>query len=265
MIIKRLSMLLFIFGALIAILGGSFQFIPSTETMIIIVLVMAGVFIGLINISREEEYGFLLSGGVFILASSAITSLLSRFLLLDIIGNILNNFIVLIAPACVVVSLRIIFEFASQSEWSSEDDVKIKDHIKTHLSEKELIWDTFMLLAISGTLIILVLQLFFKVDQFEGLLNALDWVIIAIFLIDLIVLYRASKNAKEFLRKNWPDIIAVIPLGMIFRLTKLVRFVRIMNYFSKAQKIENINRPIKIFSGTMRKYDNVSKKNDKKK
>src|SRR3989344_5687021 len=136
MIIKKLSMLLFIFGALIAILGGSFEFIPRTETMIIIVLVMLGTFIGLINISREEEYGFLLAGGVFILASGAITSLLSRFLLLDIIGNILNNFIVLMAPACVVVALRIIFEFASQSEWSSEENVKLMDRIQEHISEK---------------------------------------------------------------------------------------------------------------------------------
>jgi hypothetical protein len=264
MIIKRLSMLLFIFGALIAILGGSFEFIPKTETLIIITLVMLGVFIGLINISREEEYGFLLAGGVFILASGAITSLLSKFLLLDIIGNILNNFIVLIAPACIVVSLRIVFEFASQSEWSSENDFGIKNHIKSHFSEKEKIWDVFVLLAISATLIILVLQLFFRVDQFQGLLDAIDWVIILIFFIDLIVLYKQSKSTKEFLIRNWPDMIAIIPLGMIFRLTKLVRFVRIINYLSKAQKIEKINRPMKLFSNTPRRYDNGSKKNEKR-
>lgn len=264
MIIKKLSMLMFIFGALIAILGGSFEFIPKTETMITIVLVMLGVFIGLINISREEEYGFLLAGGVFILASGAITSLLSRFLLLDIIGNILNNFIILVASACIVVALRIIFEFASQSEWSSEENEKLMYKIRSHISKKEKIWDIFVLIAISFTLIILVLQLFFRVDQYQGLLKIIDWIIILIFFIDLVVLYRQSKNMKIFLRKNWPDIIAIIPLGMIFRLTKLVRFVRIINYLSGAQKVENINRPMKIFSNTPRRYDNGCRKHKKR-
>ncbi|MCX6707880.1 MAG: hypothetical protein NT001_07155, partial [Candidatus Woesearchaeota archaeon] len=178
------------------------------------------------------------------------------------IGNILNNFIVLVAPACIVVALRIIIEFASQSEWSSEED-KIMDHIRDHLSEKEKIWDIFILIAISFTFIILVLRLFFVVDQYMALLNIIDWIIILIFFIDLVVLYRHSRKFETFLKKNWPDVIAIIPLGMVFRLTKVVRFVNIINYLSGAQKVENINRPMKIFSNDPR-YDNGSRKHRKR-
>ncbi|MBD3313189.1 hypothetical protein GF345_01985 [Candidatus Woesearchaeota archaeon] len=279
MVIKRLSMVIFLLGALIAILGGSFRFIPETETLTIITLIILGAFIGIMNISREQEKEFLIAGGVFIISSVAITELLEKFLLLNVIGNILNNFIIFIAPACIVVAFRVIVDFASQSDWSLKKEEKVAAQIYHQLSDKQKLWDNIVLFAVALAFIILVLQLFFDIDAYKNIILAVDGIVIAIFFVDLVVLYRRVHDFKRFIKTSWLDIIAVIPLGFIFRLTKLVRFVRILEHMSKthkatkaagkiskagakmtkASKISKVNRPVKFFSKT-RPYENRKKK-----
>ncbi|MBU0535554.1 MAG: hypothetical protein KKE20_01210, partial [Nanoarchaeota archaeon] len=240
-----------LFGALIAILGGSFTFIPETQKMTFLFLIILGAFIGIMNISMEEEHGFLVAGGALIIASLAINSLLSNYLLLDVIARILNNFIIFIAPACIVVAFRVIIEYASQSEWSFKKEERIAVQLYKHLNHKERIWDSIVLFAVAITFILLVLQLFFKVDGYSSMIIIVDVIVIAIFFADLVVLYRRAQDFKKFMKTNWMDIIAVIPLGMVFRITKLIRFIRILEHMSwthKASKINKVNRPAKFFS-----------------
>ncbi|MFC1754102.1 hypothetical protein ACFL96_12050 [Thermoproteota archaeon] len=288
MVIKKLSMVLFLFGALIAILGGSFAFVPQTKTLTILLLIILGTFIGIINISREQEYGFLLAGGVFIIASVAINSLLERFLLLDVIANILNNFIIFIAPACIAVSFRVILDFASQSDWSLKKEEKIAVELYHKISDSQKLWDNIVLFAVAIAFVILILQLFFSIEEYQVMIMALDGIIIAIFFIDLVVLYRKAHNFKHFVKTSWLDILAVIPMGMIFRVTKLLRFVRILEKMSKASKASKLttlskvskagkasssvskinrpmkalsaNRPIKFLSKSSDRYDKSSRK-----
>ena len=258
MVIKRLSMVMFLLGALIAILGGSFSFIPETETITIITLIILGSFIGIMNISMEEENGFLIAGGVFIIASLAIIDLLSKFLLLDIIARILHNLIIFLAPACIVVAFRVIVEYASQCEWSLKKEEKAAVQIYRGLTHKERLWDATVLFAVALAFIILVLQLFFEIDQYQRIIAIIDGIIIAVFFVDLMILYSRVHDFRRFLKTSWLDIIAVIPLGLIFRLTKIVRFVRILERMSKAQKavrMSKMNRPSKFFSESSERFE----------
>ncbi len=265
--IKRLSMALFIVGSLIAILGGAFEFAPQMETLSMLLLIILGIFIGIINISREEEMGFLIAGGVFIIASTTVIDLLETFLLFDFIGRILENFIVFVAPSCIIVGFRVMVEFASQSEWSLKKEERLIEHVYRRLSRKDMIWDDVILFAVSITFIVLILQLFFDVSGYESIINIADWVIIAVFAADLVIIYRRTGDFRKFLRSSWLDIIAVIPLGMAFRLAKVVRFARILKFASKAQKasraakagklgkLSRINRPSKFFSDRTKKLN----------
>ncbi|MCX8147419.1 MAG: hypothetical protein N3D84_03050 [Candidatus Woesearchaeota archaeon] len=250
MFIKKLSMFLFIIGSLIAILGGAFPFANShMESFCVLLLIIIGTFIGFINISRHEEHGFLVAGSVFIISTAVLTSILERFLLLDIINKILHNLIILIAPACIVVGLKLIFEFASESEWETEKEKKeLIEHLYKRLTHKEILWDDVILLSVSVAFVIFILQLFFDVAPYKNIITAIDYVIILIFVADLVFIYRKLRNPKLFFKTSWLDIIAVIPLGIIFRLAKAGRFIKIISAMSNAQKIEKINRPVKFFS-----------------
>jgi hypothetical protein len=104
----------------------------------------------------------------------------------------------------------------------------------------------------------LILESFFDLAIYPGLqegLQAMDFIIMGVFFADLIVIFKNTKSFSLFLRKNWIDIVAVLPLGTIFKAAKVVRAVRIVKMFSKAEKaakgttkLFKVNRGFKIFS-----------------
>ena len=74
----------------------------------------------------------------------------------------------------------------------------------------------------------------------------MDLIITFIFLIDLIFLYRHASGLKDFIKRNWLDIISVIPFGMAFRLTKLVRTVRLLKLFTRTSKLSKVTKVSKL-------------------
>jgi hypothetical protein len=60
------------------------------------------------------------------------------------------------------------------------------------------------------------------------------------------LLYRKSTNIKEFVKKNWLDIISVIPFGMAFKLTKLVRGIRLLKLFTRTAKVSKLTKVTKV-------------------
>ncbi len=92
----------------------------------------------------------------------------------------------------------------------------------------------------------LVLDIFFDTSSIQDIIFYFDIGITLVFLIDLVFLYRRSQNFGEFFKKNWLDVISVIPFSMAFRLTKLVRVLRIFRLFSKASKATKITKTTKI-------------------
>ncbi len=74
----------------------------------------------------------------------------------------------------------------------------------------------YILLAL---LILLGIDLFFKThnENVKIILEILDSAIIIIFIFDLILLFKESKDIRFFFKNYWLDIIAVLPFGLIFR------------------------------------------------
>jgi hypothetical protein len=77
--------------------------------------------------------------------------------------------------------------------------------------------------------------------------------ILIIFIIDLYLLEKESKNVKEFLKNNWLDILATIPVGLIgggpvtellkiFKIQKLMKFTRIGKIIKSFKVISQIKK-----------------------
>lgn len=67
---------------------------------------------------------------------------------------------------------------------------------------------------------IIIFELFIHVEDEQILLlvHGLDWIVISIFVVDLIFLSRKTKNAKEFFKHYWLDLLAVFPFALLFSL-----------------------------------------------
>jgi len=68
-------------------------------------------------------------------------------------------------------------------------------------------------------LIIIIAEMFFDIQN-ENIILAIkisDGFIIAVFVLDLAFLYYKSKNLIFFFKNYWLDILAVLPLGLMFR------------------------------------------------
>lgn len=244
--LKKLSMLLFLLGAITSILGGAFTSTPETENLKIIFLIIFGVFVGLINISQEQEYGFLLASGVFVICAASLNALLNQFLLLSALNVILQNFIIFISPAAIIVAFRVIVEFASQSELDVDGEEESLVQFYTRLSKRERIWDLVILFAVSVTLILLILQMFYNTSAYLGVITLATYIIAVIFIVDLIVLYNRAKDLKAFFKTGWLDIIAAIPFGAVFQLAKTFRFIKILKVVSKTQKVSKVAHASKL-------------------
>ncbi|MBI2102442.1 hypothetical protein HYT55_01270 [Candidatus Woesearchaeota archaeon] len=67
---------------------------------------------------------------------------------------------------------------------------------------------------------IIIFELFIHVEDEQILLlvHGLDWIVISIFVIDLIFLSKKTKSAKEFFKHYWLDLLAVFPFALLFSL-----------------------------------------------
>ncbi len=74
-------------------------------------------------------------------------------------------------------------------------------------------------LALVLLLGIIILELFVQVQDPLAKLGVeiADGIVVAIFVIDLIFLAIAAKSAKFFFRNYWLDLLAVLPLNLLFR------------------------------------------------
>jgi hypothetical protein len=78
----------------------------------------------------------------------------------------------------------------------------------------------------------------------------IDIVVFIIFVLDLVRLWKEAANYKEFLIKNWLDILATIPFGLLLQvnspLTQIVKWGRVAKMGSGAAKIAKASRVSKI-------------------
>lgn len=53
-----------------------------------------------------------------------------------------------------------------------------------------------------------------------------DWIILGLFILDLIFKYQRAKSIPNFFKHHWLDIIAVFPFFLVFRVFETVGFIR---------------------------------------
>ncbi len=241
-------MVFFLIGVLIAVFSGAFDVLEGLENTRLLLLVTLGVIVGLLNISKDEQMSFLVASVAFLFSSNILIGVSPVGMrVLQGIFLMLYNLMVFVASATLVIALKLVFEYASESKKDVVFEVPKHDE-RPH---SENIWDLTVFVSVAFVIVILILESFFNLEPYPDLVNILiflDYVIIGIFAIDLVVLYNKQKNLKLFFQKNWLDMIAVIPFGTVFRLTKLVRLVRIVRIFTRAQKASRVNRASKFFS-----------------
>ena len=96
----------FLIGVILAVIFGAFG---SLDTWVLWVLVIAGIIVGLMNITDEEVSPFLMSSIALIIASAFGGAVLD---LLPLLGGILNALLVLFVPATIIVAVKHVFSFA---------------------------------------------------------------------------------------------------------------------------------------------------------
>ena len=115
-----------------------------------------------------------------------------------------------------------------------------------HISRFEKGLSILVIFATLLVLYFLCLDLFVDTTNIQDVIFYFNLAITVIFLIDLVFLYKKSKNIKEFISKNWLDIISVIPFGMAFGLAKLVRAGKLFKLFTKASKVTKLSKTTKF-------------------
>jgi hypothetical protein len=86
-------------------------------------------------------------------------------------------------------------------------------HFLEKLTDK-LVW-----FAIVALFFIIIIELFFHDFSYtyHSIISTLDYIVISIFIADLIFKYLRIRNIKKFLRSSWLDIIAIFPFFLVLR------------------------------------------------
>jgi voltage-gated potassium channel len=90
-------------------------------------------------------------------------------------------------------------------------------------------WDLLVIAATVTALVLLGLDLFYVPEPWLGrLLEWLDLSLCALFLLDFYIRFRLAPLRREFLARNWIDLVAAIPLVGPLRVGRAVRLVRLL-------------------------------------
>lgn len=93
------------------------------------------------------------------------------------------------------------------------------------LEKIEKVIDALIVPALLGVAVILTLELFFTdfAHHHHKLINYADYTIIAIFAVDLSFKFRRASTWEGFLKEHWLEIIAIMPLFLVFRVFTFLR------------------------------------------
>ncbi|MAG38938.1 hypothetical protein CMO90_02510 [Candidatus Woesearchaeota archaeon] len=93
----------FLIGFVITIFFG----LVGITDVIAWILVVLGLIIGFLNVSKKETKNFLFGSTVLVLVSALGSEAMK---IIPIIGNVLNAFLLLFIPATIIVALKSVFE-----------------------------------------------------------------------------------------------------------------------------------------------------------
>lgn len=141
-----------------------------------------------------------------------------------------------------------------QTDQTKNDVSKINELEKLRLPY-ELIMDSFAI-AVS---VLVLRELFFPLPEEEiRSCQTFDWAVLLAFAIDYFTRLILSEDKKTFVKKNIPELIAIIPFDNIFRVARVVRVIRLarlVKQLVKKKRPDSLNSDIKEFIKT--KIDNL--------
>ncbi|MDD5193434.1 MAG: hypothetical protein PHF67_02505 [Candidatus Nanoarchaeia archaeon] len=112
---KSLGAWIFLIGVILAVILGLFgttQFIMNIQDIILVILLIAGLVIGFMNVTGGETQKFLLASVVLVIVSVMAEGAIPGNFIGGFITAILKNLLALIVPATIVVALKSIFVVA---------------------------------------------------------------------------------------------------------------------------------------------------------
>ena len=98
---EQITLWLFIIGLVIAIIA------PFIGLDLIWLLVLIGVIVGLLNITAKEVNSFLIATVALVIASSSLQ-------IWTLLTSILDNVVILVAPAAIIVAVKAVYALASK-------------------------------------------------------------------------------------------------------------------------------------------------------
>ncbi len=110
----------FIVGALLAVLMGILEAVGQdlgTNVWLVLLLLVLGLVIGFVNISAKEVQPFLVASIAVLVTAVAANLVVGNTLfapLGDILVNVANDVVLVVAPAALIVALRAVYGFAAE-------------------------------------------------------------------------------------------------------------------------------------------------------
>jgi len=104
----------FIAGAVIAVLAGAFSGAVGYGGAITLLLVVLGLVVGFLNIKPKEVQTFIIASVGLMVAGSANVTVIDSVIrgLGTVLQSILENIMVFIAPAVIIVGLRTVYSLS---------------------------------------------------------------------------------------------------------------------------------------------------------
>ena len=99
----------FLIGVLLALVVGIGLLPTSISPTITMILVLIGILIGLLNVTKQEVNSFLMSGAVLVIASALGNNELGN---IDYIGTTMSALLAIFVPATIVVAIKKVFQLA---------------------------------------------------------------------------------------------------------------------------------------------------------
>jgi voltage-gated potassium channel len=114
-------------------------------------------------------------------------------------------------------------------------------HDRADLSEGvpsrwQIAYELFM-----GTLAVITVATLFSDSMWA---SAVNWVIWAVFLVDVGVRFAAASDRRAFPGRNWPDLVALIPFE-VFRPFRTIRLLRLVRLFRAFRLFERVGDPVR--------------------
>lgn len=109
LLLQKLGSWSFIFGFIISIISGFFELTPG----ILSVLVFLGVIVGFLNVTGKKAMTFLMATASMVVISSLGSPAFSGIAVFGaILQKMLNNLIIFVIPASMIVALRAVLTIA---------------------------------------------------------------------------------------------------------------------------------------------------------